>query len=142
MAGEFVREESLGWLVAALASAMSRDLDAALKREGLSLKYWPSLMCLWEREGVTQAELSRTIKVAGYTTTRTIDRLEELGFVERRADPNSRRAHNLYLTARGRALEASLTPLANQVNARYLEHLKPAERTALLSALRSIVEAL
>ncbi len=49
------------------------------------------MMCLWEKEGVTQREIAEKSKVENSTTTRTLDKLEKLGLVERRNDPNSRR---------------------------------------------------
>lgn len=40
---------------------------------------WPTLMCLWEEEGVTQRDTARKSKVENSTTTRTLDKLENLG---------------------------------------------------------------
>ncbi len=105
----------------------------------LRLKHWPMLMCLWERDGITQAQLGKLVRVPGYTTTRTLDELENLGLVERREDPNSRRAHNVYLTTNGRRLRRVLTPLAHDVNESYLKVLDPKERRALLQLLKKLV---
>jgi DNA-binding MarR family transcriptional regulator len=56
------------------------------------------MMKLLEKEGITQTELRKAVGVTGYTTTRTLDRMEEMEFVLRSPDPNSRRAHRIFLT--------------------------------------------
>lgn len=142
MDSEFNREESLGWLVAVVSSSMAKGLDAQLTTKNLRLKHWPTLMCLWERDGITQTELSNTVRVPGYTTTRTLDELEKLGLVERREDPNSRRAHNVHLTARGRRLQHTLPPLAQMVNESHLQALDTKERRLLIQLLKKIVASL
>ncbi len=139
MGETFVREQSLGWLVAVLSASMTKALDEQLRTHNLTLKVWPTLMCLWEKEGITQAELSKTARVPGYTTTRILDRLEAAGLVERQADPNSRRAHRIYLTTAGRNLQPSLTLLAQNVNATHLAPLNLAEQKTLLRLLSNIV---
>ncbi len=136
----FKRRDSLGWLVNVLAHAMGHDLDRRLKDNGLSLYLWPTLMCLWEEQGVTQNEIAQKARVENSTTTRTLDRLGELGLAERRPDPKSRRAYRIYLTEKGKALEAEITDLARQVNEQYLAALKPREQTQLIELLKKIVQ--
>lgn len=119
---------------------MAHALDQRLKAVGLELSAWPTLMCLWEQDGVTQTELSRTARVEAYTTTRVLDRLASAGLIERRPDPESRRVRRVHLTERGKSLEKELTPLAMAVNAQHLEPLSQADRTTLIRLLSVLVE--
>ena len=59
----FNRETSFGWLINALASQTSKIFDAELKKHGLTIALWPTLMCLWEEEGVTQRQIADKAKV-------------------------------------------------------------------------------
>lgn len=54
MEHKFDRQKSFGWLLNVVANKASKDFDTELKKRGLSLALWPTLMCLWEEEGVTQ----------------------------------------------------------------------------------------
>ncbi|MCH9686069.1 MAG: MarR family transcriptional regulator [Deltaproteobacteria bacterium] len=142
MSERFKRETSLGWLVNVVARSMAQELDSLLKAQGLSLKLWPTLMCLWEQEGLTQAELARAVWVPEYTTTRVLDSLEADGLIERRADPRSRRSYRIHLTAQGRDLHERLVPLAMAVNAQHLAPLDEAEAEQLGHLLTKIIQNL
>ena len=51
-------------------------------------------------EGLKQSELAEMLDLQPITLTRLVDRLCANGMIERRADPNDRRAKRLYLTPR------------------------------------------
>ncbi len=140
MPAPFKRETSLGWLVNVVARSMSQDLDKLLKADGLSLKVWPTLMCLWEQEGVTQAELASLAQIPEYTTTRVLDSLEASDVIERRTNPNNRRAHTIHLTKKGRRLQKRLVPHAVSVNERHLGSLNRAEASELVRLLTKIAD--
>ncbi|MEZ8142388.1 MarR family transcriptional regulator [Enterovibrio norvegicus FF-33] len=137
---EFNRQNSFGWLINVVAGQAEKELDAALKEHGLTVALWPTLMCLWEEEGVTQRQIAKKAKVESSTTTRTLDKLEKLGLVERRADPESRRNYRIYLTDKGRDLQAVISPLPLAVNQAMLADLSPNETEQLVSLLRKIVD--
>ncbi len=137
----FKRDTSFGWLVNVVANSMGQELDALLKAEGLSLKVWPALMCLWEHEGVTQTELARMAQIREYTTTRVLDRLEAAELIERRIDPRSRRSYTIHLTKAGRRLKKRLVPLAQKVNEQHLASLKKAEADTLVRLMNKIVSS-
>ena len=61
-------------------------------------------------EGVTQIELSRQLIMHRSNVTGLVDRLEKRGLIERQANPNDRRAHQVVLTPSGRKLLAQILP--------------------------------
>ena len=136
MSEDFNREESFGWLVNAMAHYMSKSLDIELRKHGLSVL---TLMCLWEQEGVTQREIAKKSKVESSTTTRTIDKLEKLGLVQRQVDPNSRRSFRIYLTDKGRALQKEITPIPLSVNHHILSALDSSEQKEMIRLLQKLV---
>ena len=93
-------------------------------------------MMLSEQEGVNQTELGKAVGVPGYTTTRTLDVMEVRGLVERRSDPDSRRAHRIYLTNEGKALTKKLPTIVQRVNSNFLSALKKNESTQLIDTLK------
>ena len=65
---------------------------------------WAVLFRLERNEGLKQSELAEMLDIQPITLTRLIDRLCDNGLIERRSDPNDRRAKRLFLTLpRGRA---------------------------------------
>ncbi|MEZ8406603.1 MarR family winged helix-turn-helix transcriptional regulator [Vibrio splendidus] len=142
MPKEFDRPNSFGWLVNVVANKATKDFDTELKEHGLSIALWPTMMCLWEEEGVTQRDIAAKSKVENSTTTRTLDKLEKLELVERRADPNSRRSFRIYLTEKGKALEEQLIPVPVRVNKALMSELDAEEQQQMITLLKKMVAAI
>ncbi|MGF1773294.1 MarR family transcriptional regulator [Vibrio wakamikoensis] len=139
MNNEFERESSFGWLLNVVANHASKEFDQRLKEKGLTLALWPTLMCLWEKEGINQREIAQMSKVESSTTTRTIDKLETLGLVERQPDPDSRRSFKIYLTEEGRALKKEVIHLPLEVNQQLLNPLTKQEQATMVQLLQKLV---
>ncbi|MCC4861607.1 MarR family winged helix-turn-helix transcriptional regulator [Vibrio splendidus] len=142
MPEEFDRQKSFGWMINVIANKATKDFDTELKEHGLSIALWPTMMCLWEEEGVTQRDIAAKSKVENSTTTRTLDKLEKLELVERRADPNSRRSFRIYLTEKGKALEEQLVPIPVRLNKALMNELDAAEQQQMLKLLQKVVAAI
>lgn len=142
MPEEFDRQNSFGWMINVIANKVSKDFDLELKKHGLTIALWPTLMCLWEEEGVTQRDIAEKSKVENSTTTRTLDKLEKLELVERRADPNSRRSFRIYLTEKGKALEEVLIPIPIKLNKELMEALDTNEQQQIIGLLKKMVAAI
>ncbi len=138
---EFDRKTSFGWMINVLAGKAAKKLEAKLKKHDLTVALWPTLMCLWEEEGVTQSEISAKSKVENSTTTRTLDKLETLGLVERRADPKSRRSFRIYLTEQGHDMKKTVSPLPMAVNKEMLSSLDEKEQAEMIRLLQKMVSA-
>ena len=135
----FDRKNSFGWLINVLASQAAKAVIVEIKEYDLTIALWPTLLCLWEQEGVTQRDIALKSKVDNSTTTRTIDKLEKLGLVERKTDPGSRRSYRIYLTEKGSALKEVLLPLPLSINERMLAPLEPEERVEIIRLLRKMI---
>ena len=93
-----------------------RALQARLAEHGVSFGHWTFLRILWERDGLTQRELSEEAGVMEPSTYAAIKAMEELGYVSRSQMPGNRKNVYVRLAPKGRALEKKLVPLAEQVN--------------------------
>jgi DNA-binding MarR family transcriptional regulator len=113
---EAVPDDRLAHLVKDATRALLRALQMRLTAHDVSLGHWTFLRILWEKDGLTQRELSEQAGVMEPTTFSALKAMEQLGYVERRQLPDNRRKVYIYLTAKGRLLKAKLVPLAEDVN--------------------------
>ena len=93
-----------------------RELQGRLAVHGVSFGHWTFLRILWERDGLTQRELSDEAGVMEPSTHAAIKAMEELGYVRRIQLPENRKTVYVHLTAKGRALRTKLEPIAKAVN--------------------------
>ena len=134
--------DDIGFFIAVTSRLMDRALNGRLKKYGVSFGQWPFLMMLWAEEGLTQRELSRRVSNEDATTTRTLDRMEADGLIQRKANIADRRQRNIYLTSKGRSLRDKLVPEALATTDLTTAQLTPKEVVALRTALKKMVGSL
>lgn len=93
-----MRSEPLSFLLSDCARLLRRRFDERARAIGISRAQWQVLFALSRNEGINQSGLAEYLEVETITLCRMIDRLQEAGHVERRADPGDRRAWRLFLT--------------------------------------------
>ncbi len=108
--------DRLAHVIRETTRALVRALTQRLAGHGVSFGHWAFLRILWQRDGLTQRELSEQAGVMEPTTFAALKAMEELGLVERRQVPENRKNVYVHLTPQGRALKAKLVPLAEEVN--------------------------
>ena len=91
-------------------TAWSAGWVRRLAAHGLTLSQFDVLATLLHGEGITQQELAERLLVTKGNVCGLIDRVGAAGWVERRPDPEDRRANRLYLTDAGRALVCQVLP--------------------------------
>lgn len=127
--------ERLGFILTDTARLLRKRFDCSARAIGVTRAQWQVLMVLSRVEGINQAGLADRLEIENITLGRIVDRLEESGFVERRADPADRRMWRLYLTpAAGPVLE-QLLALGESVEAEAIAGLTDAERKQLQELL-------
>jgi DNA-binding MarR family transcriptional regulator len=130
--------ESLGFLLADSARLLRREFDARARTIGVTRPQWRVLIVLKRDEGINQGELADRLEVEAITVGRMVDRLQEACLVERRADPNDRRAWRLYLTSRSRALMEELRPVSDRMIEDTLKGFTPTEQKTFLNYLERV----
>jgi len=103
-------------LVKDATRALVRSLQTRLAKHEVSFGHWTFLRILWEKDGLTQRELSREAGVMEPTTFAALRAMESRGYIVRRQLAGNRRKVHIFLTARGRSLKRTLVPLAEAVN--------------------------
>ncbi|WP_188577483.1 MarR family winged helix-turn-helix transcriptional regulator [Azorhizobium oxalatiphilum] len=104
----------------------------------------PAAALLWVRRlggGVRQVTLASYVGIEGTSVVRLLDQLSALGLLERRDDPEDRRANLIWLTRSGEQMadriERSLTRLRNAV----LQDVSEADVEAALRVMEAIDRA-
>ncbi len=131
--------DSLAILITDSARLLRRRFDARARGLGVSRAQWQVMFALSRNEGINQAGLAEALDVETITVGRMVDRLEEAGLVERRADPADRRAWRLHLTPRAHPILAELREVGDVVMAETLAGIGFNEQAVLhdlLSKLR------
>ena len=119
-----------------------RSLSRRLAAHGVPFGHWTFLRILWERDGLTQRELSEEAGVMEPSTFAAIKAMEKLGYVKRKRLPDNRKNVYVHLTPKGRALRKKLVPLAEEVNQIGLRGLSAGERATVRRALMTMIDNL
>ncbi|WP_017413326.1 MarR family winged helix-turn-helix transcriptional regulator [Clostridium tunisiense] len=78
--------------------------DEAMVKLNLTSGTYPFLLVLYRKEGINQNEISRELNVDKAMSARSIKKLIDLEYIEKKEDEKDSRAYKLYLTEKGRAI--------------------------------------
>ena len=97
---------SLGLLLRLTHQQFSQSVDEALNRAGFGDIRPPhaNVFTFVPAEGIQVSEITRLARVRKQTMAQAVAELERMGYVERRPDPNDRRAQLVFLTPKGRQI--------------------------------------
>lgn len=130
--------DNVASLISDVSRLMRRSFDARARTIGVTRPQWQVLSVLKRHEGVNQGGLAELLDVEPITVCRMVDRLQEAGLVERRADASDRRSWLLYLTGKARELIEDLRPLGESVIEQALDGIDDANRERLIATLLTV----
>lgn len=103
-----------------------RNLDQvfgqAVQSLGLTVIEWYILRALYEQDGQHASELARAVGRAATSFTPNLDKLQNKGLIERRADPADRRAVRIYLTESGQNCREAVMRSADDIDDRLAQN--------------------
>ncbi|MEA2992763.1 MAG: hypothetical protein QOD40_1683 [Alphaproteobacteria bacterium] len=129
------RPREMAFLISDLARLLKTYVDQQARRFGMTRAQWAVLARLERAEGLKQSELAEILDLQPITLTRLVDRLCDSGLIERRADPNDRRAKRLFLTLQARPLMDRLARLGEEVMSEVLAGIDEADVALMISKL-------
>jgi DNA-binding MarR family transcriptional regulator len=139
---EAVPDDRLAHLVKDATRALLRALQIRLAAHSVSIGHWTFLRILWEKDGLTQRELSEQAGLMEPTTFSAIQAMQRLGYVTRRHQGDNRKKLYIFLTPKGRALKAKLVPLAEEVNRVAARSLAASDIAITRRTLLAVIENL
>ncbi|MFC5698975.1 MarR family winged helix-turn-helix transcriptional regulator [Pseudomonas sp. GCM10022186] len=131
-------EESLGFLLADASRLMRRAFEQQITGSTLTLGQARALAHVARNEGCRQVELAERLEIKPITLARLLDQLEQAGLVERRADPDDRRAYRLYLREQADKALEDIRAAGAAIHATALQGISETEAIVLASALRKL----
>jgi DNA-binding MarR family transcriptional regulator len=138
--GNYQPDESVGYLMRRILSAVSQEVDRELEPSGLTSAQWVPLLKLYMGTASTVAELARECMLDAGGMTRLLDRLESKGLVRRVRSSEDRRVVNLELTDEGRAAGREIPGTLCQVQNAHLRGFTVEEWHLLQGMLRRILD--
>ncbi|MFS2150188.1 MarR family transcriptional regulator [Rhizobium sp. Rhizsp42] len=123
-------------------SIWKRMAEKALAEDGISASR-ANLLLLVSRSGggVRQVQLADSLGLASQSLVRLLDELTASGHIERRDDPDDRRAKTIWLTRDGQELADRVERVIASLRDRVLRNVEDADIEAAYRVLDAIVRA-
>jgi len=128
-------KREIAFTIMDVARMLKTYADQRARQFGISRAQWAVLIRIERSEGLKQSELAELLDLQPISLTRLLDRLADNGLIERRADPNDRRANRLYLKPAAKPLLGRLTELGADMMETVLEGLDAKSIDRMLSEL-------
>ena len=122
-----------------VSTKMARAETQVLRTLGMSSAHFDVLVQIWQREGLTQQELSQRLLVTKGNVCYLVDKLEAEHLLERRREGKTNR---LFLTAKGRTFVEDTLPIHDRMIETVFSVLTPEELGTLRALLRKLDKAL
>lgn len=140
------REEMLCFSLGVAMRRVSKIYAEALSDLDITPPQVFLLRCLGRQDGLQPKELADQVCVDSSSLTGLLDRTEKIGLIERRPDPNDRRALRIFLTNAGRDRLTQLEPIVEDVTQRvhdeFFEGYSREQVEMFISMLRQAQEVL
>jgi MarR family transcriptional regulator for hemolysin len=132
------RLRNFGFLVRDVSRLSAKHFQRNARELELSLPQCKVLGYLSRNEGISQARLAELTETDPMTLVRTLDRMQQDGWIERRPDPADRRAHRLFLREAAKPVLQRIWKIADQARNEVLAELSSAEREQLIELLERV----
>ena len=136
------KNREFGFILNDVARLLRTYADYRAAQFGMTRAQWAVLVRLDRSEGLNQSELADVLDLQPITLTRLLDKLSDSGLIERRPDPDDRRAKRLFLTSAARPLLEQLASLGENTMASALEGVGSDDVERMVSQLEVVRENL
>jgi len=138
--GDFDLQDFLPYLLNQAAEATSRGFQASYRaRYGLTRTQWRVMANLGRFGAMTARDICRISHIEKTKVSRAVAGLEGEGLLTRATSPDDRRAENLSLTPKGRAVFAEIGQQAMDFDADLRTRLGPEVAARIDAILREII---
>ena len=93
-------------------------------------------------EGIQVSELAKLARVRKQSMAQSVEQLEKLGYLERRPDPNDRRARLVFLTERGKGVRPVALKAGRAVEKQWAKLTSPEQIEELRASLQALLDKL
>ena len=135
-------EDHLGYWLRYVSNQVSHAFSLKLAGREVTVAEWVMLRELYEEDGMAPSALADRLGMTRGAISKLVDRLVVKSLLTRVPGKPDRRYQDLALTSAGRALVPELSALADQNDAEFFGHLKPADRATVERVMEEIVRKL
>jgi DNA-binding MarR family transcriptional regulator len=130
--------QHLGFLLDDVAHLYTRRFEDRAQELALTLTQCKALAALAHCGGVSQKRLAEISETDPARLVRILDRLEAVGWAERRADPQDRRAHLVATTEGAKPVVQSIWRIVRNTNTEALQGFTSGELHLLMDLLERV----
>ncbi|WP_028579008.1 MarR family winged helix-turn-helix transcriptional regulator [Desulfogranum japonicum] len=131
-------KESIAFLIYDISRLLRKDFDSRVQPLGLTQAQWRAIAHIARMEGCSQATLADVLEIKPITLCRLLDKLENANLVERRPNPQDRRAVQIYISEQARPRLDQMKELALQTRNRAIHGLSEEEQKQLTTTLLKV----
>jgi len=131
-----------GFLIHDVSRLRRVVVDRSLKPLGITRSQWWVLAFLSRRDGMTQTALAVDLDLTKVAIGGLLDRMEDAGFVERRADRNDGRARRVYLTRAGAKIVNTIREKVESTELEILSRVPEEQLNQAADTLRTLKDTL
>jgi DNA-binding MarR family transcriptional regulator len=132
------RHRNLGFLMRDVSRLYAKSYERRAVDLQLTMAQCKVLANLSRNQGISQARLAELTETDPMALVRTLDRMEQDKWIERRPDPADRRAHRLYLLSAAEPVVTRIWEISDQSRSEALSALSAAERDILVELLERV----
>lgn len=123
-------------LFALRADGISKQMQNRGNRNGAQ----GLLVELWNKDGLTNAEIAELLDIKPSSVTAQVKQLEEAEMVIRKQDENDKRVNRIFLTEKGREAQETRDTMHNDISETIFGNLTDEEQEQLANLMEKLVE--
>jgi DNA-binding MarR family transcriptional regulator len=121
---------------------MRREMEASLRKSGMTVTQWRALGVLHHKSLVTHSELVKQLEIEAPSVTSLVNGMARKGWVTQKRSSADARVKQLSLTPRGKSMIEGVRGATSPVEQRMAASLSVEERDALKKLLRTMIEGM
>lgn len=132
--------KSLGFALINTSMRIKDELRKAFKEKAYDVTpdQFAVLIKLWNKDGLSQKEIcERTLKNKS-NLTRILDSMEKRGLINRETNKEDRRSFSIYLTNKGKEIQAELIDIAIKTHEKIFKDITDEDKKYLFRILEDI----
>lgn len=133
-------DRNIGLLVKQSHFLMRRLIDTRVEHLGLTANQWQPLILIYYKNIDSPADLAKIMQVDTAAITRTLDRLEQKGFLRRHKKDTDKRQIQVVLTEAGAAISKQILPIIADGLNNQLRGFSTTEILLLIKMLHKMID--
>ncbi len=132
-------EDHAGYWLRYVSNHVSHAFAQKVEAKGVTVAEWVLLRQIFEAETANPSQLATSVGMTRGAVSKLVERLCQKKLVTRSSSGDDRRFQTIKLTAAGKHLVPILAQLADENDQECFGHLKPDEKSWLITLLQNMV---